>query len=112
MAHRHPAGHGTGGGIAIARGVESRTVWRTCIGCRKRAAQTTLVRLVAVQADTLTVVTPDPRRRLPGRGAYLHPDPACVDQARRRAAFGRALRVSGALDLHLLDGLPGPEPTT
>jgi hypothetical protein len=40
----------------------------------------------------------DPRHRLPGRGAYLHVDPACLAKAERRRAFGRALRVAGVLD--------------
>jgi predicted RNA-binding protein YlxR (DUF448 family) len=31
-------------------------------------------------------------RGRPGRGAWLCPDPACVAAARRRRAFGRALR--------------------
>ncbi len=56
--------------------------------------------------DTATVITPDPRRSMPGRGAHLHPVTACVDQARRRKAFGRALRLEGPLDLHLIDELP------
>ncbi len=44
------------------------------------------------------VLTPDPRRRLPGRGAWLHPDPECLHRAERRSAFPRALRVPGKLD--------------
>jgi hypothetical protein len=36
---------------------------------------------------------------MPGRGASLHPDPACFALAERRRAFGRALRVSGVLDI-------------
>jgi uncharacterized protein len=44
------------------------------------------------------VLTPDPRRRLPGRGAWLHPDPECLHRAERRSAFPRALRVPGPLD--------------
>jgi predicted RNA-binding protein YlxR (DUF448 family) len=31
---------------------------------------------------------------LPGRGAWVHPDPGCVDAAVRRKAFGRALRTA------------------
>ncbi|GAC1332738.1 MAG: hypothetical protein NVSMB13_21470 [Mycobacteriales bacterium] len=34
----------------------------------------------------------DVRRRLPGRGAHLHPDPRCLEQAERRRALPRALR--------------------
>jgi predicted RNA-binding protein YlxR (DUF448 family) len=67
---------------------------RTCIGCRTRERSTVLLRVVAVDG----VVTPDLRRRLPGRGAWLHPDPGCLDAAERRRAFGRALRVSEPLD--------------
>jgi predicted RNA-binding protein YlxR (DUF448 family) len=42
---------------------------------------------------------PDPARRLPGRGAHVHPTPACFDLAERRRALPRALRVPGPLDL-------------
>ncbi|WP_245574134.1 YlxR family protein [Amycolatopsis nigrescens] len=42
----------------------------------------------------------DERRRLPGRGAWLHPEPECLSVAERRRAFPRALRVSGMLDAH------------
>ncbi|MDN5920066.1 MAG: YlxR family protein [Pseudonocardia sp.] len=44
-------------------------------------------------------LVPDPRRRLPGRGAWLHPHPGCLDRAERRTAFTRALRVPGPLDV-------------
>jgi predicted RNA-binding protein YlxR (DUF448 family) len=58
-----------------------------------------LLRVVAIvrDADQFSVV-PDPARRRPGRGANLHPDPACLALAERRRAFGRALRVSGVAD--------------
>jgi predicted RNA-binding protein YlxR (DUF448 family) len=45
-----------------------------------------------------TRLRPDPRHRLPGRGAWLHPTGDCLEQALRRRAFGRALRTSAALD--------------
>jgi predicted RNA-binding protein YlxR (DUF448 family) len=41
----------------------------------------------------------DLRRRIGGRGAWLHPDPDCLDKAERRRAFARALRVPGPLDV-------------
>ena len=40
----------------------------------------------------------DPRRRAGGRGAWLHPELKCLDNAERRRAFARALRVPGPLD--------------
>jgi predicted RNA-binding protein YlxR (DUF448 family) len=55
--------------------------------------------VVAAAADGVILVRPDPRRCLPGRGAWLHWDPACCDQAERRKAFGRALRVGHRVDL-------------
>ncbi|WP_019634035.1 YlxR family protein [Actinomadura atramentaria] len=64
------------------------------MGCRVRAAKSDLLRLVAVEG----VLVPDHRGRLPGRGAYLHPDPACLELAERRRAFPRALRLAGPLD--------------
>jgi uncharacterized protein len=39
----------------------------------------------------------DVGRRMPGRGAWLHPDPQCLELALRRKAFPRALRVAGRL---------------
>jgi len=68
------------------------------VGCRAKASDSELLRVV-VRDET---VVPDPRRGLPGRGAWLHPDPACLRAAERRRAFPRALRVQGALDLAVL----------
>lgn len=65
-----------------------------------RAAASELLRFVAVDRDVDGFdVVADPARRRPGRGAYLHPDSACLAQAERRRAFGRALRVTGVLDI-------------
>ncbi|HEX3590846.1 MAG TPA: YlxR family protein [Pseudonocardiaceae bacterium] len=44
-------------------------------------------------------LVPDPERRLPGRGAWLHVRPDCLRTAHRRRAFARALRVPGPLDV-------------
>ena len=71
---------------------------RTCVGCRKRAPAFDLLRFVAAGAEDDLKLQPDPSRRLPGRGAHLHPDPACFALAERRRAFGRALRLTGVLD--------------
>jgi predicted RNA-binding protein YlxR (DUF448 family) len=68
------------------------------VGCRRRVAATELLRVVAVERGGTHVTVPDPARRLPGRGAWLHPDPACLALAERRRAFGRALRVPGVID--------------
>jgi len=44
-------------------------------------------------------VVPDPGHRLPGRGGWLHPSTDCFEQAVRRKAFVRALRVGAGPDV-------------
>nr|WP_307872791.1 YlxR family protein [Actinoplanes ovalisporus] len=75
---------------------------RTCVGCRKRAPASELIRFVAAGSGDDLRLQPDPNRRLPGRGAHLHPDPACFALAERRRAFGRALRLPGVADTGML----------
>jgi hypothetical protein len=71
---------------------------RTCLGCRIRADRSELIRFVAKDG----VVIPDPSKSLPGRGVWVHPTPACVEQAIKRNAFGRALRVRNELNTDLV----------
>ena len=72
---------------------------RTCVGGRRRDSWSALLRVVAETDDTGAIrLTPDLRHRLPGRGAWLHPTGDCLDQALRRRAFGRALRLDAACD--------------
>jgi len=80
---------------------------RTCIGCRRRDEVARLLRVVA-DGTTLRV---DPRRRAPGRGAYVHPDVACVALAVKKRAFGRTLRApveAAAAGAALAAHLDGP----
>ena len=69
---------------------------RTCVGCRTKAPRSALLRLVATTSGELAI---DTRAVLPGRGAWIHPDPHCLDLAERRRALGRALRAPGPLDV-------------
>ena len=72
---------------------------RTCVGCRKRELATELLRVVAVPTGNGEyAVIVDTATSLPGRGAWLHPDPQCLDAAIRRRAFVRALRITGSPD--------------
>jgi predicted RNA-binding protein YlxR (DUF448 family) len=64
---------------------------RTCVGCRRRADKSTLIRIVQAGADLVV----DVRQREPGRGAYLHPETGCLEQAIKKRALGRALRSDG-----------------
>lgn len=84
---------------------------RTCVGCRRTDSWSVLVRVVAVTDDPgAPRVVPDPRHRLPGRGAWLHPDTDCLERAVRRRAFVRALRLQAGASLDAvtayLDGHP------
>ncbi|MBW9093693.1 YlxR family protein [Microbacterium jejuense] len=72
---------------------------RTCVGCRTRAPRSALLRVVSI--DSVLVV--DERASMPGRGAWVHETPECVDAAIRRRAFVRALRVSGPLDTQTIE---------
>ena len=72
---------------------------RTCVGCRKRELAVELLRVVAADGGNgKSAVTVDTARKLPGRGAWLHLDPQCLDAAIRRQAFRRALRITGSPD--------------
>ena len=66
---------------------------RTCVGCRRRDADRRLLRVVLGPGGSALV--PDPRRRAPGRGAWVHRDERCITTALDRKAFTRALRSPG-----------------
>ena len=72
---------------------------RTCVGCRKRELAVELLRVVAVPTGNGEyAVIVDTGTSLPGRGAWLHPVSRCAQQAIRRRAFTKALRIAGSPD--------------
>jgi uncharacterized protein len=81
---------------------------RTCVGCKEKAPTADLLRVVVSRSDGESqssdcIIVPDVEHRLPGRGAWLHLDRNCLHNAERRRAFGRALRVPGAIDISAVD---------
>ena len=64
---------------------------RTCVACRQEAGKGALVRVVR---DSQGRVALDAGGRAPGRGAYLHRDPVCLEIARKKKALDRALRAT------------------
>ena len=73
---------------------------RTCVGCRATGPRSALLRVVvATDAAGFPAMVVDEGRSMPGRGAWLHPDPGCLEIAERRRALGRALRNAGLLDV-------------
>lgn len=63
---------------------------RTCVACRAHAAKRGLIRLVRTPEGQVEI---DPTGRRPGRGAYLCPRRDCWQEALKRRALNRALRV-------------------
>ena len=60
---------------------------RQCVGCREMKPKKELIRVVRSPEG---VVSLDFRGKLPGRGAYVCPDPACLAKARKTKALERA----------------------
>ncbi|WP_080791548.1 YlxR family protein [Corynebacterium pacaense] len=86
---------------------------RTCVATRVRTPDDQLLRVVE-HPEFPGVILPDPKRRLPGRGAWLTPTIAALELAEQRRAFGRALRVSTPVDAghvrtYLVEKATGPE---
>jgi len=67
---------------------------RTCVGCRARAPKSELLRIVA-GPDGPAI---DRRGDAPGRGAYVHREPACLEAAERPGVLRMALRTGPASD--------------
>lgn len=77
---------------------------RTCVGCRTTRAKPELVRIAA----TPDGVRVDPDQALPGRGAYVCPDPRCLDLVERAGGhtLRRALRTPDTTNVPARRGIP------
>ncbi len=65
---------------------------RSCVGCRAKGDPASMVRFVLDAGDgEVATVRWDPLGHHPGRGAHLHPDPRCWEQA-VRGGFARSFR--------------------
>ena len=63
---------------------------RTCVACRTTRPKRELVRVVRSPVGELTV---DLRGKAPGRGAYLDPDPACLERGLAEGVLAKALEI-------------------
>ena len=61
---------------------------RQCMGCRERKAKRELIRVVRGTDGTVSL---DFGGKLNGRGAYICPDKACFQKARKGKRLERAL---------------------
>jgi len=64
---------------------------RTCVACRQVKGKSALVRVVRTPQG---VVQLDLTGKVAGRGAYLCPDEACLNQAIKQKKLNRALGVA------------------
>ncbi len=64
---------------------------RRCAACRRTAPKSELLRFV--RAPHTLQVQFDPTQKLPGRGAYLCPQAACVRMALKRNSLDRVLKT-------------------
>ncbi len=72
-------------------GARPRTVpQRTCIACRSTEAKRALVRVVRTPEGRVEL---DPTGKKNGRGAYVHEQRACWDEALKKDRLARALKV-------------------
>lgn len=61
---------------------------RQCVACRERKEKGQLVRVVRMPDGVIAV---DTRGKMPGRGAYLCKEEACLEKAVKSRALQRAL---------------------
>lgn len=65
---------------------------RRCLGCRRQASRQHLLRIVYLDGRIVF----DQKKILPGRGAWIHPAPACLTQACKGERLTHSLRHRGA----------------
>ena len=63
---------------------------RTCVGCRRKREQRGLLRVALRPTGEVAI-----GRDVPGRGAYVCRDRACVEQALKSGRLSNALRLKG-----------------
>ena len=63
---------------------------RQCVGCREMKPKKELIRVVKSPEGQISL---DFRGKLPGRGAYVCPDAACLASARKSKALERAFSM-------------------
>ena len=63
---------------------------RQCMGCRERKNKRDMIRVVRTTEGTVCL---DFSGKLNGRGAYVCPDPQCLQKARKTRSLERCLEV-------------------
>ena len=82
--------------MAAKRRRRRRVPQRSCVSCGAQGAKRELLRIVRTPEGEATY---DPTQKAPGRGAYVCRASSCVEEAMRRSALSRALRVAVSADV-------------
>ena len=64
---------------------------RQCMGCRERKNKRDMIRVVRQTDGTVSL---DFSGKLNGRGAYVCPDPECLQKCRKTRSLDRCLEVT------------------
>ena len=67
----------------VVRNVPKKIPMRQCVGCREMKPKKELIRVVRSPEGQVSL---DFRGKLPGRGAYVCPNAACLTKARKSKA--------------------------
>ena len=70
--------------------MQKKIPMRQCLGCREMKPKRELLRVVRSQEGEVAF---EARGKLPGRGAYVCPNPDCFKKAVKTRALDRALEV-------------------
>lgn len=72
--------------------MQKKIPMRQCLGCREMKQKKELIRVVrAPDGETISL---DFKGKLPGRGAYVCPDPTCLKKAIKSRALERAFSAA------------------
>lgn len=70
--------------------MQKKIPMRQCMGCRERKAKKEMIRVVRTTENTVCL---DFSGKLNGRGAYICPDMACLEKARKANSLARSLET-------------------
>ena len=70
--------------------MQKKIPMRQCMGCRERKAKRDMIRVVRTTEGGVCL---DFSGKLNGRGAYICPDPQCLQKARKAKSLDRSLET-------------------
>ncbi len=70
---------------------------RTCLGCGEPREKKSLVRIVRTPEGEILV---DPTGKKSGRGAYICPNPTCLEKARKKKSLERSLECEIPVEIY------------